>query len=235
MRLNRKGVWSRLIRSARRHRTIELTVDRTGTIRVAAPIRAPLSAIEALLWPGGRGGCGADRGAGSPTGSSPPGLFGERIRYLGALPPLVVIEARGSTPGARMLVGAVGRRPPDRGRWTPWRRPYALEAWYRRQASAELESRTSRYAAILDVPPPRVLVRAQKHLWGSCSSSGVVRFNWRLIIAPPPLVDYVVVHELSHLRHPHHQRPFWEAVAAVLPDWRERRAELRRDGGLYDF
>ena len=108
-----------------------------------------------------------------------------------------------------------------------------LERWYREQADAELRARVGRFAAAMALTPPGVLVRAQRHLWGSCSPRGVVRFNWRLIMAPGGIVDYVVVHELCHLRHPHHQKSFWDAVGAVLPDYRFRRAELRRDGDSY--
>lgn len=108
-----------------------------------------------------------------------------------------------------------------------------LENWYRIQAEAHLTRRASDYAVVLDVSPAKVLVRSQKHLWGSCSSDGVLRFNWRLIMAPPHVVDYVVVHELCHLHHPHHQRPFWDTVATVLPDYGARRAELQRDGDRY--
>ena len=108
-----------------------------------------------------------------------------------------------------------------------------LEGWYRRQADAELRNRVAAFAPVVEARQPEVLVRSQKHLWGSCSPGGVLRFNWRLIMAPPPVVDYVVVHELCHLRHPHHQKPFWEAVGAVLPDYRALRAQLRRDGDGY--
>jgi len=66
--------------------------------------------------------------------------------------------------------------------------------------------------------------------WGSCSRSGVLRFNWRVIQAPPALIDYVIVHELLHLRHADHTKAFWAALGTVLPDADARRAALRGFG-----
>ena len=108
-----------------------------------------------------------------------------------------------------------------------------LETWYRAEAVAHLRSRVGHFAPIVQSTPASVVVRSQKHLWGSCSSDGVLRFNWRLVMAPPPVIDYVVVHELCHIKHPHHQKPFWDAVAAVLPDYRSHRLQLRREGDAY--
>ena len=109
----------------------------------------------------------------------------------------------------------------------------ALERWYRAEARAVLERRVAHYGERMAATPFAVLVRSQKHLWGSCSSDGVLRFNWRLVMAPSKMVDYVVVHEFCHLRHPHHQKPFWDAVGAIIPDYRERRAALRKEGDNY--
>jgi predicted metal-dependent hydrolase len=109
----------------------------------------------------------------------------------------------------------------------------AIERWYRSLAEADFLDRVTRYAGKAGLTMPRVLVAAQLRRWGSCSTTGVLRLNWRLMMAPPAVVDYVVAHEVCHLRHPHHQRPFWDAVAALMPEYREPRAQLLRDGALY--
>jgi hypothetical protein len=102
----------------------------------------------------------------------------------------------------------------------------ALVRWYRTEAKALLSDRTRPLAAALGVAPARVAVRAQRTLWGSCSTRGTVSLNWRLVLLPATLADYVIVHELCHLRHMSHSPAFWALVAGALPDWRERRRQL---------
>lgn len=106
----------------------------------------------------------------------------------------------------------------------------ALAAWYRRRAGDRLPERVDRYAALLGIPPPPVLVRDQAKRWGSCDSKGCLRINWRIVMAPMRLVDYVVAHELCHLTHRDHSAQFWKLLATLLPDYESRRAELARRG-----
>ena len=210
-----------------------MSVDGAAGIRVAAPMRVPLHSIEEFLsrrrgWLMRQLERQTQRAAfHSEYGS------GDTVPFLGERLHLVVRE-KIEPPGVRPLVGAleVTVQPNLNGQQRS-AVIAVLERWYRAQAEAELRTRVGRFAAIMDLASPSVLVRSQKHLWGSCSPRGVVRFNWRLIMAPPGIVDYVVVHELCHLRHPHHQKPFWDAVGSILPDHRARRAELRRDGDTY--
>lgn len=98
---------------------------------------------------------------------------------------------------------------------------------YRERALVVLEAAVERRAAEMGCSPSRVLVRNQKRQWGSCARDGTLRFNWRLVMLAPSLIDYVVVHELTHLRVRNHSPQFWSAVAEVLPDFKERRARLR--------
>lgn len=109
----------------------------------------------------------------------------------------------------------------------------SLEAWYETQARAALLDRVRFFAPLLGVEPKTVRVRNQKTRWGSCGKDGTLYFSWRLIMALPTVVDYLVVHELCHLQRPGHGRAFWSLVASVLPDYQERRVELRRDGWRY--
>jgi predicted metal-dependent hydrolase len=76
----------------------------------------------------------------------------------------------------------------------------------------------------------RVRIGDQRTLWGSCSPAGTLSFNWRLVLAPLEVLDYVVVHELCHLRVPNHSKSFWTLVEGSRPDWRERRDWLREHG-----
>ena len=85
-------------------------------------------------------------------------------------------------------------------------------------------------AAELGVSYSRIEIRDQRTRWGSCSSRGTLSFNWRLVLAPFDVLDYVVVHELCHLREPNHSPGFWRLVASRRPDWRAQRDWLRDFG-----
>ena len=76
----------------------------------------------------------------------------------------------------------------------------------------------------------RITIRDQKTRWGSCSAKGTLSFNWRLMLAPPAILDYVVVHELCHLTHMNHSAAFWQAVAEVYPDYHTARKWLKDHG-----
>jgi predicted metal-dependent hydrolase len=85
-------------------------------------------------------------------------------------------------------------------------------------------------APAIGVEPARVQIRDQRSRWGSCSTRGTLSFNWRLVLAPFDVLDYVVVHELCHLREPNHSRRFWKLVEQRRPDWREQRDWLHEHG-----
>jgi len=95
--------------------------------------------------------------------------------------------------------------------------PAALERWYRRQARQVLLDRIAALRAPNDPPVRRLAVRDQDTRWGSCSSAGTLSFNWRLIMAPPDVLDAVVVHELVHLTIADHSDHFWSALQARFP------------------
>ncbi|MFN3611260.1 M48 family metallopeptidase [Tepidimonas sp.] len=98
----------------------------------------------------------------------------------------------------------------------------------RAQARALFAARVAHFAPLLAVCPAALRVSSARTRWGSASTRGTVSLNWRLVCLPVELLDYVVVHELAHLREMHHGPAFWALVAAVLPDYAERRAALRR-------
>ena len=101
-----------------------------------------------------------------------------------------------------------------------------IERWYRREAATYLTGRVEHYSMELGVRPSKVAVRGQRSRWGSCSGKGTVSLNWRLMMVPSALADYVVIHEMCHLRHMNHSPQFWTMVAGVVPDYRQRRRSL---------
>jgi predicted metal-dependent hydrolase len=108
----------------------------------------------------------------------------------------------------------------------------ALGGWLRRQATIEAEALVERYGPRHGLIPNAVRIKNQKQLWGSCTARGVINLNWRLILAPPPVLEYVVVHEICHLRVRNHQKEFWRLVAEVLPEYGPQRRWLKERGHL---
>lgn len=106
----------------------------------------------------------------------------------------------------------------------------AQEKELRERAKSVLAQRTAYFARQVGVTYGRITVRDQKTRWGSCSQTGNLNFNFRLILAPPEVLDYVVVHELCHRRQMNHSTQFWQEVAQVLPDYRKRKAWLTENG-----
>jgi predicted metal-dependent hydrolase len=106
----------------------------------------------------------------------------------------------------------------------------AIESDLKQLARAELVPRLHALAAQHEVSVTRVLIRNQRSRWGSCSPSGVVALNFRLVQMPPEIRDYVLVHELMHRRHQNHSRRFWRLVEAACPDFREAERWLRTRG-----
>jgi len=106
----------------------------------------------------------------------------------------------------------------------------SLDAWYREQARVEVARAVGREAERLGVAYTRITIRDQLTRWGSCSKAGVLSFNWRLILAPPAVLTYVVVHELCHRLHHDHSADFWSAVESARPTYAEERAWLVEHG-----
>ena len=96
--------------------------------------------------------------------------------------------------------------------------------------SAIFQERVSHWGGRMGLAAARIRVKDQRSLWGSCSPSGTLNFNWRLTLAPPEVLDYVVIHELAHLKEMNHSRRFWAVVSEFCPEHKARRRWLRENG-----
>ena len=102
-----------------------------------------------------------------------------------------------------------------------------LDGWYKSHAEKRLKEKTDRFSEIIGVTPKSVSVCSYKSRWGSCSVNGDLSYNWRIILAPHRIVDYVVVHELCHLLEHNHSPRYWKHVAHHVPDYKDCREWLK--------
>jgi predicted metal-dependent hydrolase len=107
-----------------------------------------------------------------------------------------------------------------------------LEAQFARRAKVELPARTWELAALSGAEVKQVTIRNQRSRWGSCSAAGTISLNWRLVQTPDFVRDYIIYHELMHLREMNHSSRFWAKVEEVCPGWREAERWIKRNGAL---
>lgn len=152
--------------------------------------------------------------------------FGESFPWLGAHYPLV--RARSAAHGG-IGAGAISLytryREPDKSQLQT-----ALQRLYQKEALALLEEKSHRLAGRLELAFSSVRVRRTKSKWGHCSARGELQYNWLVCLAPEAVVDYLVAHEVCHLRHHNHSPAFWRLVESVCPGYRELRRWLRDNG-----
>ncbi len=105
-----------------------------------------------------------------------------------------------------------------------------LEDWYRREAARIIKERVEKNGKLMGLSYNRIAIKVMRSRWGSCSVKGNLNFNWKLILMPEAVIDYVIIHELTHLKEMNHSKKFWALVAKECPDWRERRKWLTKNG-----
>ncbi len=108
--------------------------------------------------------------------------------------------------------------------------PARLQAWLKTLARDRLATASDHYAAALGRPYARITLRDTRSRWGSCSSTAGLSYSWRLIMAPPEVLDYVAAHEVAHLEQMNHSPAFWDIVARLMPDYQTHRDWLRQSG-----
>lgn len=204
-----------LKRSAKR-RSIGLRIDDRG-LTVSMPGQAPERWLNEVLKD--KAGWVVEKldGWQARKHDAPQWAEGEIIPYLGEILTLRIAQSPTRCIGDELWVkeGDIERQ---------------VEKWYRQQALPLFSGRVAHYAGMLDVSPKKIMLSTAKTRWGSCTSSGTIRLNLQLIKLPQYLIDYVVVHELAHLREMNHSAAFWRVVAGVCPNYRKLRSELKAVG-----
>ena len=218
-------------RSTRRRKTVQVTVDGSG-VQVAVPQDTPDEDVRAIVR----------RRAPWILAHAPESLLeaspkrfvsGETLPYLGRNVRMVVTTGDVRSPEVRFdhwsLRITVPGSLPKVNRSGSIRK--AVVAWYRRRAEARLSRIFDRWwPRFGSGEPHQLFIRDQRQRWGSCAPDGTLRFNWKLAMLKPDLAEYVVVHELAHLRVRNHSPEFWDLLSLVMPDAQQRRRRLREVG-----
>jgi len=114
--------------------------------------------------------------------------------------------------------------------------PRRIRDFLKKEAQVALDQAVERYTKILGIPARRIALKDTKSRWGSCSADGRLNFSWRLIFAPPEILDYLAAHEVAHLKELNHSPRFWSIVASLYPDYKKAEAWLKRHGaGLHRY
>lgn len=213
---------SEILRS--RRRTISIEVKDDARVVVRAPYHARAGEIDDFV---GKKGVWISRAVDTikkRQSEKPCNTFstGESYYYLGEGRPLLVEHG-----GRRALVfnGSFILSPDHRARAKEF-----FTAWYREEASRVIRERLEIYSLRAGLDFTGVKITGAAKRWGSCARSGDLTFTWRLVMAPLEVIDYVVVHELSHLKEMNHSRRFWANVEALLPEYKRHRAWLKENG-----
>ena len=214
-----------MLERRRGRRGVGLRVDEHG-LKVSAPIAMPLARIEAAVrksegWVLRKVAEWSERRV-APLHW----VDGARLPWLGGY--LTLRLAPGSRARATREASELRVTAPDA---EGARR--AVIRWYKSVAHDVLSSRVEALAHAAKLEPPKVMISPARTRWGSCNTRREVRLAWRLVKAPPHLVDYVICHELAHLRHMNHSRGFWGEVERQCPAYRRLRAELHASDHLY--
>jgi predicted metal-dependent hydrolase len=206
------------VRRSERARRVRVTVEPGRGVEVVLPRRAPereaAAAIRELRPWIERRVHELERAQRTVTAR------GASVPYLGEL--LTIRSEPGRTRAHRRgdeLLAPIGEE----------HRP-AIERWYRRAARAEIAGRLQAACAQAGTSYAKLTIRGQRTRWASCSREGSMSFNWRLLLAPEPVLDYVVWHEVCHLEVMDHSRRFWALLEHWYPDCREQARWLRRNG-----
>lgn len=215
--------------------TIGLSIDESMELTVTAPMTATLDDVEAVL--DDRKSWILEKLYGLAEQADTPRrkefLSGEKLPYRGRQYPLDVVEA--DVPEPRLAFDGteftleVHRFDAPGDKVSVRRKRQTVVDWYVEQAKVELPERVDRFAPKLGLDGPEVDVTDLEGKWGEYDD-GTVRLNWRLVLAPVRIQDYVVVHELVHADYDQHSDAFWNTVGTLIPDYEDRREWLRLNG-----
>jgi predicted metal-dependent hydrolase len=217
-----------LIRSKKRRKTISLHIKEDGRIVIYTPYHTPKWEIEKFIrerqsWIVGKISETEKRiKEGEKTF-----LPGERFLYLGEWYPLEMQESTNKESPLRLVFGKFIL---NRDRIEEARDLFSQ--WYKREAKERIGERVDYYSNRFQLFPQGIKITSARSRWGSCSRDNRLSFSWRIMMASLAVIDYILIHELAHIREKNHSKKFWAYVESVLPDYKKHRHWLRENGHL---
>jgi predicted metal-dependent hydrolase len=212
---------TRLIRSKRR--TVALIVERDGSVTVRAPMKMSAKTIEEFVtkhekWVEKK----LEEVKAIVPEQVPQFQAGERFLFLGQSYLLEIVKntSKNLTLDSSFKLAESEKENTE----THFRN------WYRKQAGKIIGERVIHFSKQYQINVGKIRITSARTRWGSCSSKGTLSFSWRLVLTPPEVIDYVVVHELAHTIHYNHSQLFWKLVEQWMPDYKERRKKLKLYG-----
>jgi predicted metal-dependent hydrolase len=206
-----------------KRKTMALIVERDGTLTVRAPMRVSRSQIESFVRERTAWVIRTRRKIKSVLEvESKRYVDGEKFLFLGTSHNLKLVGPQRPSlkldGGFRLSVTAQKRG------------EQVFIRWYKTRASEIITERAAEFAGQYGFSPEQIRITSARTRWGSCSPNGTINFTWRLVMAPLDVIDYVVVHELAHLRVKNHSKKFWRVVESILPEYKDQRKWLRDHG-----
>ncbi len=216
------------LRRSTRRRTLELVVDREAELVILAPAKTPVPVMEEFVrekrfWLYTKL---AEKDALSQPVQEREFVSGEMFPYLGRSYRLLLVNTQNRPLNLEQGRFRLLRSEADSGRTH-------FVRWYAGHAQPWLTNRMRRFSSRIGVEPSSVQVRDLGFRWGSCGKNRSLYFHWATITLPPSLIEYVLVHELVHLKERNHTPSFWQRVERAMPDYRERRRGLAERGGNF--
>jgi predicted metal-dependent hydrolase len=217
-----------LIRSKKRRKTISLYIKEDGRIVIYVPYRTPKWEIEKFI--GEKQSWIVEKISEKEKRikeAEKKFLPGERFLYLGEWYPLEIEESSNQGPPLKLAFGKFILS-----------KDYLAEArdlfshWFKREAREKITERVDYYSRRFQLAPEGIKITSARFRWGSCSRDDRLSFSWRIIMASLTVIDYVLIHELVHIREKNHSKKFWNYLESVFPDYRRHRDWLRENGHL---
>lgn len=211
------------IKQSYRTRAIRLEIRQETGLTVVVPRKYTSKQVEDILVQKSRWilkHLSAGKPLQIPLFKPPPG-HGDSLPYLGKRIEIAVTKEERQRPAASLTDGRLLISLNNGANTAP-----ILEKWFREQAKLVFTQKADAFKAIMRLSYKAILIRGQKTRWGSCSPTGNITLNWKLLMAPVEIVDYVIIHELAHRKYMNHSRRFWQFVERYCPRWKECRKWL---------
>ncbi len=220
------------LRESAQRRTLEIIVDRDGSLVLAAPPGVPMEALEQfvdenLVWVYTRL---AEKEAQARPKSPREYVSGEGFPYLGRSYRLKVVDGVGRQPPLRLYRSRFELRRDV----VPYARDHFIR-WYTIRLHPMLDRQIAVLTNRIGAEPREVHIQDLGYRWGSSNRRGHLYFHWRVAMLPHRMIEYLVTHELVHLIERSHSDAFWERIERVIPDYADRQRWLREHGGLYNL